>query len=152
MDASTASHVFTIFVSATPEQVWRAITESEFTSRYYFASTVESDWEPGSPYRYLIEGNEAIVGEVLEVDPPRRLAMTFDARWDEHVAADPPSRIVWELAEAGPGIVEVTVVHEGLAAGSATAEQISGMAFILSGLKTLLETGTPLAAAQPAAV
>ena len=152
MDVSAPTSVFTVFVKATPEQVWHAITESEFTRLYYYASTVESEWQPGSPYRYLIDGNEAIVGEVLEVDPPRRLAMTFDARWDEHVAADPPSRIVWELAEAGPGIVEVTVVHEGLAAGSATAEQISGMALILSGLKTLLETGKPLAAAQPAAV
>ena len=155
MDASTASHVFTIFVSATPEQVWRAITESEFTSRYYFASTLESDWEPGSPYRYLIEGNEAIVGEVLEADPPRRLGMTFDARWDDDVAPDPPSRISWEITDLSPGVVQLSVVHDELVAGSATERQVGhpqGMSFVLSGLKTLLETGRPLAAAQPAAV
>src|SRR5437870_2576102 len=83
MDTFAPVNVFTVFVKATPEQVWRAITESEFTQRYYYASTVESDWEPGSSYRYLIDGNEAIVGEVLEADRPRRLVMSFDARWDE---------------------------------------------------------------------
>lgn len=153
MDASATSHVFTVFVRATPERVWQAITESEFTRRYYFASTVESDWQPGSSYRYLIEGSEAIIGEVLEADPPRRLVMTFDARWDEDVAPDPPSRISWEIADLSPGVVQLTVVHDGLVAGSATDGQVrhpQGMSFILSGLKTLLETGEPLVAAATA--
>jgi len=147
MDVSAPTSVFTVFVKATPEQVWQAITESEFTLRYYYASTIESDFEVGSPYRYLIDGREAIVGEVLEADPPRRLVMSFDARWDDGVAADPPSRIAWELADRGPGVVQLTVVHEGLVAGTATFEQVAGgMPFILSGLKTLLETGEPLVA------
>jgi len=147
MDASAPDSVFTVFVKATQEQVWSAITESEFTLRYYYASTIESDFEVGSPYRYLIDGREAIVGEVLEADPPRRLVMSFDARWDDGVAADPPSRIAWELADRGPGVVQLTVVHEGLVAGTATFEQVAGgMPFILSGLKTLLETGEPLVA------
>lgn len=149
MDASAPANVFAVFVKATPEQVWRAITESEFTRRYYYASTVESDWQPGSPYCYLIDGNEAIVGEVLEADPPRRLVMTFDARWDEDVAADPPSRITWEVADAAPGLSRLTVIHEGLVPGTATFEQVpKGMPLILSGLKTLLETGEPLISAE----
>jgi len=153
MDASVPDSVFTVFVKATREQVWSAITESEFTLRYYYASTIEADFEVGSPYRYLIDGQEAIVGEVLEADPLRRLAMTFDAQWDDQVAADPPSRIVWELADAGPGVVQLTVVHEGLAPKTATFEQVAGgMPFILSGLKTLLETGEPLVAEPRAAV
>ena len=147
MDAYPPDNVFTVFVKATQEQVWSAITESEFTLRYYYASTVESSWEVGSPYRYLIDGHEAIVGEVLEADPPRRLVMSFDARWDDGVAADPPSKIAWELTDAGPGVVQLTVVHEGLDAGTATYEQVAGgMPFILSGLKTILETGEPLVA------
>jgi uncharacterized protein YndB with AHSA1/START domain/DNA-binding transcriptional ArsR family regulator len=152
MAATAPANVFTMFVKSTPDQIWSAITESEFTLQYYYASTVESDWEPGSPYRYLIDGNEAIVGEVLEADPPRRLVMTFDARWDEQVASDPPSRIAWEIADMGAGVVQLTVVHDGLALGSATADQIGGMTYILSGLKTLLETGQPLAAPAGAAV
>jgi uncharacterized protein YndB with AHSA1/START domain/DNA-binding transcriptional ArsR family regulator len=149
--AKAPASVFTVFVKSTPEQVWKAITDSEFTQQYYFASTVESEWQPGSPYRYLIDGTEAIVGEVLEAYPPRRLVMTFDARWDEEVAPDPPSRITWEIEEAGPGVVQLTVVHDGVAGGSATAEQVAGMTYILSGLKTLLETGEPLALGAAAA-
>jgi uncharacterized protein YndB with AHSA1/START domain/DNA-binding transcriptional ArsR family regulator len=147
MSKNGTSRVFTVYVRTTPDQAWQAITDPEFTSQYYYASTVESDWTPGSPYRYLIGDGEAIVGEVLEADPPRHLAMTFDARWDEGVAGDPPSRISWEITDAGPGVVEITVVHDGLVPGSATADQVSGMTYILSGLKTLLETGEPLAAA-----
>jgi uncharacterized protein YndB with AHSA1/START domain len=145
MDAATISRVFSIFVRTTPERVWHAITDPELTSQYYYASTVESDWLQGSGYRYVIAGDEAIVGQVLEADAPRRLVMTFDARWDEEVAGDPASTITWEIAEAGPGVVQLTVVHDGLVEGSATAQQVpGGMPFILSGLKTLLETGEPL--------
>jgi uncharacterized protein YndB with AHSA1/START domain/DNA-binding transcriptional ArsR family regulator len=148
MDTFVPSSVFTLFVKATPEQMWKALTESSFTERYYYASTVESDWEIGSPYRYLVGGKDAIVGEVLESDPPQRLVLSFDARWDDEVAGDPPSTITWEIADAGPGVVQLTVVHEGLLPGSATLEQVlGGMPYILSGLKTLLETGEQLAVA-----
>jgi uncharacterized protein YndB with AHSA1/START domain/DNA-binding transcriptional ArsR family regulator len=148
MDTFAPASVFTVFVKATPEQVWRAITDSDFTRKYYYASAVESDWAPGSPYRYLIDGNEAIVGEILDSEPPRRLVMSFDACWDEQVAGDPPSTITWEVADSGPGVVQLTVVHDGLLPGSATLEQaLGGMPFILSGLKTLLETGEQLVAA-----
>ena len=129
MKAFAPSSVFTVYVKATPEQVWRALTEPEFT-RHYFYET------------------EAIVGDVVEADPPRRLVMTFDARWDERVAADPPSSISWEITDAGPGVVQLTVVHDGLLPASATLEQVTGgMPFILSALKTLLETGDALVAA-----
>jgi DNA-binding transcriptional ArsR family regulator/uncharacterized protein YndB with AHSA1/START domain len=145
------SHVFMVFIRTTPEQLWEAITSSAFTQRYYYASTVESDWRAGSPYVYRIGSEVQIVGEVIESDPPRRLVSTFDARWDPEVAADPPSTITWEIEPAGAGVCKLTVVHEGLAADSATAFQVDGgMPFILSGLKTLLETGEPLMP-QPAA-
>jgi uncharacterized protein YndB with AHSA1/START domain len=149
--APAPARVFIVYVKSTCADVWKAITESDFTQRYYYASTVESDWEPGEPYRYLVGGNEAIVGEIVESDPPSRLVLTFDARWDEEVAADPPSRLAWEIADAGPGIVEVKAIHDGLVPGSATERQIEGMAFVLSGLKTLLETGEPLMPASASA-
>src|SRR5215210_6270254 len=138
-------HVSQIFIRATPEQVWRAITESAFTQRYYYRSTVESDWREGSPYRYAIGDTEAIVGVILDADPPRRLVQTFDARWDGDVAADPPSRLTWQLEEAAPGVTKVTTIHDEFPARNATFESVSsGMSFILSGLKSLLETGDPL--------
>lgn len=141
-----------IVIRATPERVWRAITESEFTLRYYYASSVESDWKPGSPFRYRIGETDAIVGTIIEADPPRRLVQTFDARWDSDVAADAPSRLSWELEEIEPGITKVTTIHDGFASRTATLHQVAGgMPFILSGLKTLLETGAPLTAPEAVA-
>jgi uncharacterized protein YndB with AHSA1/START domain len=141
-----------IFIRATPDQVWRAITESEFTLRYYYQSTVESDWTAGSAYRYDIDGTEAIVGTVLEADPPRRLVQTFDARWDDDVAADAPTRLTWEIEEHAPGISKVTTIHDEFPSRTATYHQVAGgMPFILSGLKSLLETGEPLVPVPAAA-
>ena len=140
-----------IFIRATPDRVWAAITESEFTLRYYYGSSVESDWKAGSTFRYILGGTDAIVGTVLEADPPRRLVQTFDARWDEDVASDAPSRLTWEIEEAAPGVTKVTTIHDEFPSRTATFEQVSGgMPFILSGLKSLLETGEPLVA-EPAA-
>jgi uncharacterized protein YndB with AHSA1/START domain len=94
---------------------------------------------------YRIDGEPAIVGQVIESTPPEKLVCTFDARWDEAVRADPPSRITWLLETAGPDVCKLTVVHDGFESETATYAQVAGgMPFILSGLKTLLETGEPL--------
>jgi DNA-binding transcriptional ArsR family regulator len=143
------SHVFAIFMRATREQLWEALTNSEYTLKYYYASTVESEWRAGAPFVYRIAGQPAIVGEVIESTPPEKLICTFDAQWDDDVRADPPSRITWILEEAGPGVTKLTVVHDGFESETATFAQIAGgMPFILSGLKTLLETGAPLMQGQ----
>jgi DNA-binding transcriptional ArsR family regulator/uncharacterized protein YndB with AHSA1/START domain len=145
--AQKPSHVFAIFIRADREQVWDALTSSDYTLKYYYASTVESEWRPGAPLVYRIQGEPAIVGEVIESSPPERLVCTFDARWDDEVRDDPPSRVTWTLEEAGPGVSKLTVVHDGFDSETATFVQIAGgMPYILSGLKTLLETGEPLAA------
>jgi DNA-binding transcriptional ArsR family regulator/uncharacterized protein YndB with AHSA1/START domain len=139
------SQIFAIFIRATRERIWEALTSSEDTLKYYYASTVESDWAPGAPFVYRIGDQPAIVGEVIEATPPEKLVSSFDARWDDDVRADPPSRITWILEEAGPGVSKLTVVHDGFDAETATYTQVAGgMPFILSGLKTLLETGEPL--------
>jgi DNA-binding transcriptional ArsR family regulator len=141
----TPTQVFAIFIRAAREHVWEALTESDYTLKYYYASTVESDWQPGSPLLYKIGDDTAIVAEVLEATPPEKLVTTFDAQWDDAVRADPPSRITWVLEEAGPGVSKLTVVHDNLEHSAATAEQVAGgMPYILSGLKTLLETGKQL--------
>jgi uncharacterized protein YndB with AHSA1/START domain/DNA-binding transcriptional ArsR family regulator len=152
VSASLPDHIFTIFIRTTPEALWQAITESEFTMQYYYSNSVESDWRPGSSYRYTIGDDLAIVGTVLESDPPRRLVSTFDARWDEHVAPDPPTTITWEIESAGDQLCKLTVVHEGFASRTATYDSVGGgMPYILSALKTLLETGRPLTGRAAAA-
>jgi uncharacterized protein YndB with AHSA1/START domain/DNA-binding transcriptional ArsR family regulator len=147
-DAPTAAppaQVFATFIRATPEAIWRALTESEFTTRYYYSSTVDSEWAPGAPYVYRIDGNPAIEGTVEEADAPRRLVLSFHATWDEGVAADPPSRMTWEIEPAGPGVCKVTIVHDRFPSENETYRQVGGGAgYILAGLKTLLETGEPL--------
>jgi uncharacterized protein YndB with AHSA1/START domain/DNA-binding transcriptional ArsR family regulator len=140
------SHVFEIYIQTTPEQVWEALTESDFTTQYYYASRIDSDFKPGSDFSMTLpDGTEAIRGEVVEADPGKRLVTTFDARWDEGVAADEPSRISWEIEPQGEA-VKLKVTHDGFAGETETYRQIAGgMPYILSGLKTLLETGKPLA-------
>jgi DNA-binding transcriptional ArsR family regulator/uncharacterized protein YndB with AHSA1/START domain len=145
--ATKPTHVFAIFIRASRDRIWEALTSSDYTLKYYYASTVESDWRPGSPLLYAIDGNPAIVGEVLEAVPGEKLVTTFDAQWDDDVRSDAPSRITWVLEDAGPGVSKLTVVHDGFETETATFRQIGGgMPFILSGLKTLLETGEPLLA------
>ena len=138
--------VSAVYIRATPETIWRAITETDYTLRYYYRSAIETDWQAGSPYRMTIDGQLQIEGRVVEATPPRRLVQTFHAVWDDQVKADPESRVTWEIDDAMPGVSKVTVIHDDLVAGSATLEQVSGgWPLILSGLKTLLETGTGLA-------
>ncbi|MFN8629686.1 MAG: SRPBCC domain-containing protein [Chloroflexota bacterium] len=134
-----------IFIKASPETVWRALTESDMTVRYYYRSRIDSDWQPGSPYVMTLDGVPQIEGVIVEADKPSRLVQTFHAVWDEKVAADAPSRVTWELTPAGPGITKVTVVHEELVTGSETETSVSrGWPYLLSGLKSVLETGESL--------
>ncbi len=139
------AHVFRTYIRTTPEMLWRALTESEFTTRYYFASTIESTWEKGAPYRMHIDGMLAVDGEVLEIDPPRRLVQSFRQHWDENLAGDRTSRVTWEIEQQGPMCL-LTVVHDQWTSSEGMYEQAAGgWPLILSGLKTLLETGEPLA-------
>jgi len=143
--AAPPKFVFATFIRATPETIWRALTETDFTLRYYYGNAIESTFEPGAPYRMTADGELQIEGEILEADRPHRLVQSWHGVWDEAMVADAPSRVTWEIEEAMPGVCRLTLVHEGLVAGSATLDQVSGgWPYILSGLKTLLETGKGL--------
>ena len=138
-------HVFTTFIRATPELIWRALTESDFTTRYWYESSIESTWTAGDPWQLLVEGTPGIKGEVVEADPPRRLVLTYQSVWAD-AADDVPSRLSFEIKGAGPGVCQLTVVHETEPGhGSRIAEAAAGWPYILAGLKTLLETGEPMA-------
>ena len=142
-----ATQVYSIFIRATAEQVWDAITKPEFTQKYFYGSRIESSFEPGEPYEgFSGDRSEKLVdGEVLEASPPSKLVTTWRALYDPETAKEPHSRVSWEIEPAGEGIVQLTVVHDGLEAAPKTAENVAGgWSDVLSGLKTVLETGRPL--------
>ena len=141
-------HVYSIYINATPERVWRAITDGDETVQYYYGTRVNSDWKVGSRVSYdNPDGTVAADGEVIECDPPRRLETTFLAHWDPEVEAEGPIRHVWELS-AEDGQTKLTVTSKGLKKGSKNAESFgSGIIYIVSGLKTLVEGGRAAVAA-----
>ena len=133
--------VFEIYIKTTPERLWEAITSSEMRQKYTFGVGVESDWTNGSPYRaaHTASGTPISEGENLEVDPPRKLVQSFHALWGEDVAAEGTSRVTWEIEPVGDSC-RLVVTHDQLREG--VNDQIyGGWPMILSGLKTLLETG-----------
>jgi DNA-binding transcriptional ArsR family regulator len=133
--------VFEIYIKTTPERLWEAITSSEMRQKYTFGVGVESDWTNGSSYRaaHAASGTPISEGENLEVDPPRKLVQSFHALWGEDVAAEGTSRVTWEIEPVGDSC-RLVVTHDQLREG--VNDQIyGGWPMILSGLKTLLETG-----------
>ncbi len=142
------AHVYQIYIRTTPKRLWQALIDGDMTRQYYFGCRVESDWTPGSPYRLVDDAGEALVaGENIEVDPPRRLVQTFGAPWAPEVGREGPSTVTWEIEPLGDAgqTCRLTLVHDGIDPTSARGKELSaGWAQILSGLKTLLETGEPL--------
>jgi uncharacterized protein YndB with AHSA1/START domain len=129
------------------DRVWQALTDPEFTQQYYFGSRIDMpSFTPGARYRYLAGDTVLLAGEILESDPPNRLVMSFDARWDPSLADDAPSRLTWELIAEEGGLTRLRLVHDEFGESSATADQVAGgWPWIVSGLKTLLETGAAMA-------
>jgi uncharacterized protein YndB with AHSA1/START domain len=145
--AEQTMQVYSVFIKATPEKIWDAITKPEFTSQYFYGSVIDSTYEPGSPYIGWSgdRSQQFVDGEVLEADPPRKLVTTWRATYDPETAAEPYSRVTWEIEPAGEHVTKLTVVHDELEAAPKTAVSVAGgWSFVLSGLKTLLETGEPL--------
>src|SRR5215210_273245 len=136
--------VFEIYIRTTPERLWEAITDGELRRKYNFGVGVRSDWTPGSRYEgvHPMAPGPLLEGENLEVDPPRRLVQSFTALWSEDVQREGASRVTWEIEPVGDSC-RLTVTHDGLREG-ANAEIFGGWPQILSGLKTLLETGETL--------
>lgn len=141
-------HVYSIFINATPDRVWRAITDGDETVQYYYGTRVKSDWSVGSHISYdYPDGTVAADGEVISIDPPSKLEMTFLARWDPEAEAQGPIRHVWEL-EPADGATKLTVTTRGLKKGSAHAARFGdGITYIVSGLKTFVEGGRAAVAA-----
>jgi uncharacterized protein YndB with AHSA1/START domain len=138
----TMEKVFEIYIKTTPERLWQAITDTEMRRKYTFGAVVTSDWTPGSRYQGLGWGMPILEGENLAVDPPRRLVQSFRALWGEDVKSEGTSRVTWEIEQIGDSCL-LKVTHDQLREG-ANAQLYGGWPMILSGLKTLLETGEML--------
>jgi uncharacterized protein YndB with AHSA1/START domain/biotin operon repressor len=138
---STMEKVFEIYIKTTPERLWEAITDPELRSKYNFGARVSSDWTPGSRFEMsAMDGAVALgEGENLEVDPPRRLVQSARFLWSDAVKAEGTSKVTWEIEPIGDSC-RLTVTHSDLREG-ANDEIYGGWPMILSGLKTLLETG-----------
>jgi uncharacterized protein YndB with AHSA1/START domain/DNA-binding transcriptional ArsR family regulator len=138
--------VYQIIIKAPQERVWAAITTPEFTSRYYYGTTLKTQLTVGSPFTYhLPNGSPIVEGEVLASEPPTRLVHTYRSLWPP-MHEDAPTRVTWELEAMPGGVTKVTVVHEDFQGETATYTglQSGGWTWILSNLKTLLETGEPM--------
>ena len=147
-----------IFIQATAQDVWDALTGPGWTRKYGYRTLVKCDPQPGGIYlayasgrRYGQRAGDLIIsGEVLEAEPPKRLVQTWHPMFDTRTAAEPPTRLTWEIHEEQMGLTAVTVRHEcpgapqTAALASAEAARSGGWGWVLSDLKTLLETGRPL--------
>jgi uncharacterized protein YndB with AHSA1/START domain/DNA-binding transcriptional ArsR family regulator len=150
--------VYTSYIHATPEKLWQALTDPAFTTRYWTGTTFDTDWAKGSAMTWVLNGTTRVEHPeqvVLEADPYRRLSYTwhtFTPEWaatydvpDEtrdSYAAEPRSRVTFDIEPFDAGFVKLTVTHTGFEEGSEVLEGVSqGWPMIISGLKTLMETG-----------
>lgn len=142
---ATPTQIYSVFIRATPERVWEAITNPEFTAKYFYGARITNT----STTHHAVgpDGSTWGDGPVFEFDPPRRLVHEWRSLYDPELAGEAPSRVTWEIEPQDGGIARLTVTHDRLEGAPRTAQSVSGPGwmYVLSGLKTLLETGQPLA-------
>jgi uncharacterized protein YndB with AHSA1/START domain len=137
--------VYVTYIRTTPEKLWRALIEPEFTRRFWCETWQDCEWKPGAAWRLMIPGGRVgDSGEILEIEPERRLVMTWRNEFKPELRAEGYSRLTYELEQQGES-VKLTVVHEMDQPGSKLIESTSGgWPLILASLKSLLETGESL--------
>ncbi len=143
-------YAYETWIRASATEVWRALTDAAFTSQYFHATHVESTWEPGASvcYRYAPGGDVAVEGQVLEARVPERLVITWHVRYDEEAIEEAPSKVAFELDERADQ-TRLRISHYDFPAASVVYAGISeGWPWIISSLKSLLETGQPLPLAE----
>jgi uncharacterized protein YndB with AHSA1/START domain len=160
-ETKVTTQVYRVYINATPQAIWDAITKPEWTDRYGYGGTVEGTLQAGAPYRIVAgAGMQAagvsgpiIDGELIEVDPPRKLVQTWRMLMDPEMEAEGFTRLTWEIEEGKSGATRLTVIHElegapklanMVAGGLEDTGAGGGWSWILSDLKTLLETGKAL--------
>jgi uncharacterized protein YndB with AHSA1/START domain len=160
-ETAVTTQVYQVYIKATPEAIWEAITSPEWTEKYGYRGIAEYDLRPGG--KYLVKASphmqemgmtaDLVDGEVIEADPPNKLVQTWRALWDPELVEEGFTRVTWDIHQEMGGISRLTVTHElegmpvhaAQVASDAPLEQGGGgWSWILSDLKTLLETGKPI--------
>jgi uncharacterized protein YndB with AHSA1/START domain len=164
---TATTRVYRIYIKATADRVWEAITQPDWTEKYLYSTLVEYDLRPGGTYRALASetmkkrgaemGYEipdlCVDGEVIEADPPRKLVQTWRMLMDPDMAAEGFTRLTWELETIEPDVTKLTVIHElegapkvlAMVEGERESEGAGGgWNEVLSALKTVLETDEAL--------
>jgi uncharacterized protein YndB with AHSA1/START domain len=140
---TNSEFMYVTYIRTTPEALWSALTNVEFMKQYWFGMHCECDWKVGSSWKLVFaDGRIADAGEVVEVDPPKRLVLKWRNEWNPEMQAEGDSKCTFEL-EPTTGAVKLTVTHAMDRAQSKFIGAVSGgWPKILSNLKSLLETGT----------
>jgi uncharacterized protein YndB with AHSA1/START domain len=162
-DTTATIQVYRVYIKATPEAVWQAITSPEWTDRYGYGGGGEYEMKPGGRYCHKASAEmrsvglpeDLIVGEVIEADPPHRLVQTWHPMWSEESIAEKPTRLTYEIKQGSDGVCILTLTHDVAGApsvarmvpgGGDAAQGGGGWPWVLSDLKSLLETGKRMAA------
>ncbi len=146
-DNFTPDTVYTIYIASTPEKVWQALTMAEFSRQYFFGFAFEIDSEVGGSFIVRApDGSTHIDGEVLACDPPRKLSVTWNVNWPGLVEKLGQTMVTWQIGQAGNSVrLTMTKSHERELPEDILSGGRIGWPAILSSLKSLLETGKPLA-------
>jgi len=141
----TERFIYVTYIRTTPEKLWQALTQPEFTRAYWFGMSQECEWKPGAPWALKFEdGRVADAGEVVECDPPRRLVLKWRNEFMPELKEEGYSHCVMEI-EVAESMVKLTVTHSIERDGSIFIQKVSGgWPKVLSSLKSLLETGEAL--------
>jgi uncharacterized protein YndB with AHSA1/START domain len=162
-DTTQTIHLYKVYIKASPQAIWDAITKPEWTERYAYGGSAHYDLKPGGRFSMLASAgmkamglpDEIIVGEVIEADPPRKLVQTWHPVWDPVSAAEAHTRLTYEITAHSDGTCTVTIIHDVTGApfvggmvtgGGDPARGGGGWPWTLSDLKSLLETGSRMAA------
>ena len=160
-ETTVTTQVYRVYIKATPQAIWDAITKPEWSQKYGYGGTVEYDLRPGGKYRGLASESMraggapevAVDGEVVEVDPPHKLVQTWRMVMDEGMMAEGFTRLTYEIEPVGEGVTKLTVIHDLtgapqlqllLSGGLESEGAGGGWSWVLSDLKSLLETGSSL--------
>lgn len=148
MESNQPVHVYEAYIRASVDDVWQAIVDPDRTVQYFYGTRVQSDWKVGGSMNYTNADGDELVSEgtLIAIDPPHRIEFTFTALWDPELTAEGPCREVWALADVN-GMTRLTIELYDVTEDSKTyTDFVQGFPYIVSGMKSLLETGQPLPA------
>ncbi len=145
---SKLEYVYVTYIETSAEKLWQALTDPDFTERYWFGHRVSSEWKPGTRYSFAKQGANSIEGEVIAADPPKRLVYSWNS-CSPSDRQEGTSKVTFDLEPRGK-VVKLTVIHDELNEAGVTFRNISGgWPMVIASLKSLLETGRGLAIDVP---